>query len=588
MTFPDMLLQAVWSFLSVFVTRGIFLFAVVYLVNRTVAGVPARTRHVMWFAVLCSLLLLPAVRTIIPSVAVQGTGAHQVESAAGVFLAPFSFSARIESALTAWAPEVGVTLDAPRLFPVLLGLVVVYLGGVLYCGVRALSGALVLGALLARTPSSVRLERVANALSGRLGILNRVSVLLDPKVVVPFTCGVRHARIVVPASAESWPFRRIRAVLVHELWHVKRRDALYNHLSYALCSLLWFFPPAWIARRFMRRDAEICCDRRVLADGIKGTEYASAILHVVAARRGAPLRGTQALLGSRAWIAERIARILRPPKEVSRRAAAVVACLLVLLLGSMVSFREAKKPAAGPLRVLFVGDTLGTYWDAAASIAGISGSLSKTRVAEVRVSNVGFTGLRAHVSAAAATLSCFPDDPSLSGLTLIRQGGWDVVVLQDSPWEPLAEHYEFLSSVTTLATEARRIGAEVILLEPFAPDRGSVVFSGEAGRFGGNPRAMQDRLRRASKEVARRLGIRQARVGDAFEWMTAHAPGVDLYEKDKLHPSRRGAFLLSCVVAAALTGQDARESCWLPREGITPAEADVLRSAAAAVASVTD
>ena len=587
MTFADTLLQWLWTFLSVFVTRGAFLFAIIYLVSR-VAGVPARTRHLLWFAALCSLLALPVARAFIPSVAVGGPLGGRIESAVGLLLAPFSYRASVEGALGRLAPLVGVSLDAPRLYPVLLAVVGAYICGVLYCAIRAISAVLALKTLVAGGRHSARLERVAGDLAARLAVTREVPVLLHAEVTVPLACGVRCPRIIVPARAESWPSRRVRGVLVHELWHIQRRDPLLNYVSYVVCSLLWFFPPAWIARRFMRRDAEMCCDRRVLADGIHGTEYASTIMHVLAARTVVPLRAALGLLGGPGWLAERIQRIIHPPREAPRKVIAVAACVLALLLCSILSYQEAALPPARPLRVLFVGDTLGSYWDTPTLIAAIFAGFPGTRRPQIQYSDVGGTGLQAHISAAdpsSAYQPCSPVAPSGAGLNMIHQGGWDVVVLEDGPWEPLTNDYQFLSSVTRLVTEARRVGASVLLLEPFSPGEGSIVFSGETKRFGSGPGAMQARLRRASGDVAHRLGIRQARVGDAFEWVRAHAPGMEIMENDKIHPNRRGAFLLSCVVAAALTGRDARDSRWLPSDGITPAEADTLRTAAALVSS---
>ena len=586
MTLPDTLLQVLWSFLSVFVTRGMVLFGLIYLASR-VAGVPARTRHLLWCAALCSLLVLPAARALIPSLVVGGGLAHRAWPA-GLLLAPFSYRAGVEDTLGRWAPLVGVRLDAPTLYPVLVALATLYICGVLYCAVRAISAVSAVKRIVAGGRRSARLERATFDLSARLGVPYEGPVVLHPQVSVPFVCGVRHPRIVAPARAEAWSSRRLRGVLVHELWHIRRHDALFNYLSYTVCSLLWFFPPAWMARRFMRRDAEMCCDRRVLADGVDGAEYASTILHVLAARTSVATPAALGLLGGAGWLAERIRRIIHPPEEASRRTLAIAACVLALLLCSMVSYRESSVPPARPLRVLFVGDTLGSYWDSPRSIGEIYASLCGMRPPEILYSDVGGTGLRAHISASDPSSGyppCFPIDPSKAGLLMIRQGDWDVVVLQDSPWEPLTEHYQFLSSVTTLAIEARRVGANVLLLEPFSADRGSIFFQDEAERFGNSPGAMQEKLRRASGEVARRLGIRQARVGDAFEWLRAHAPEMDILENDKIHPNRRGAFLLSCVVAATLAGRDARESRWLPSEGVTPAEAEMLRSAAAAVSA---
>jgi hypothetical protein len=89
---------------------------------------------------------------------------------------------------------------------------------------------------------------------------------------------------------------------------------------------------------------------------------------------------------------------------------------------------------------------------------------------------------------------------------------------------------------------------------------------------------MQARLREACGQIAERLHLRQARVGDAFEWVRMHYPEINLYENDKIHPTPAGSFLQACVLASLLTGTELRDSGWLPPYGVTKAQAGILRA----------
>jgi hypothetical protein len=221
--------------------------------------------------------------------------------------------------------------------------------------------------------------------------------------------------------------------------------------------------------------------------------------------------------------------------------------------------------------VLFVGNSLISNWNSTAWVGEIANTMGAAALFDVKaVLMERVESLQAHLSATYSSI----------GLNEIRKGGWDIVVLQENPYEPLKRQEDFYSSITTLAAEARTAGAEVILFEPFSIAAGSVVYYPTELWSGGNPVEMQARLRKSCAQIADRLKLRQARVGDAFEWSLAHTPTIDLYENDKLHPSTRGAYLIACVCAALITGKDPRISSWIPQTGVSQAQARVLRTAA--------
>jgi hypothetical protein len=248
--------------------------------------------------------------------------------------------------------------------------------------------------------------------------------------------------------------------------------------------------------------------------------------------------------------------------------AAVPAFVLVLAVGIAGSITCQERKTA---RVLFIGDSLVDYWGstawAAKIIQGIGGATPIDAQA-VMIDRMG--PLEEHLSKTYGE----------KGLTAIRKGGWDFVVLQENPYEPLRRPDGFSAAATRLATEAQKAGARVILLEPFAIAAGSIVYNASESWSGGTPAAMQALLRERVAQVANKLNAQEGRVGDAFEWALAHHPTLVLYENDKLHPSPCGAYLQACVLAVVLTGRDPQKSSWLPETGVSKAEAHVLRAAA--------
>ena len=72
------------------------------------------------------------------------------------------------------------------------------------------------------------------------------------------------------------------AVLAHELAHARRRDYLVRWLEWLACSLFWWNPVAWWARRQLRVAEEWCCDAlgvAALKSGPRG--YARSLLRAI-------------------------------------------------------------------------------------------------------------------------------------------------------------------------------------------------------------------------------------------------------------------------------------------------------------------
>lgn len=107
----------------------------------------------------------------------------------------------------------------------------------------------------------------------------RVRVLRTSEDVPPLTIGVAHAAIVVP-EAESWTRERRKAVLLHELAHVERRDCLTQLIAAIACALYWPHPLIWVAAARMRIERELACDDMVITRGVAPHRYAEHLLEI--------------------------------------------------------------------------------------------------------------------------------------------------------------------------------------------------------------------------------------------------------------------------------------------------------------------
>jgi hypothetical protein len=98
--------------------------------------------------------------------------------------------------------------------------------------------------------------------------------------------GICRSVIVVPSAADAWPLEMRRAVLLHELAHVARRDCLTQTAAALACALYWVHPGSWWLARRLRIERELACDDLVLSAGTDAHDYAGHLLELAYTLRG--------------------------------------------------------------------------------------------------------------------------------------------------------------------------------------------------------------------------------------------------------------------------------------------------------------
>jgi hypothetical protein len=89
-----------------------------------------------------------------------------------------------------------------------------------------------------------------------------------------------HATILLPESSMTWSADRRRAVLLHELGHVRRKDCRMQLVAQAACALYWFNPLVWMGASQLRSERERACDDEVLRSGAQASAYAAHLLDI--------------------------------------------------------------------------------------------------------------------------------------------------------------------------------------------------------------------------------------------------------------------------------------------------------------------
>ena len=161
-------------------------------------------------------------------------------------------------------------------------------------------------------------------------------LLVSEVASVPLTIGLHQPAIILPAACASWTTARRRAVLLHELSHVRRRDCAMELLVQLVCAVYWFHPGVWWVARQLRLAREQACDAAVVAAGTPADEYAE---HLVALLRSAAptVLAIGAALGRQSALEARLIALAEAASPRARSSAHPVTALAPLGLAILVS-----------------------------------------------------------------------------------------------------------------------------------------------------------------------------------------------------------------------------------------------------------
>ncbi len=188
-------------------------------------------------------------------------------------------------------------------------------------------------------------------------------------VTVPIALGAKDPAILLPATWQSWDDWKLRAVLAHELAHIRRGDWLVTVAASVNRSIFWFHPLAWWLERRLSALAEDACDEAALLSTGDAPRYAGTILEFAAALQesGGRLGQPGVAMARSSNVSRRIDRILETrqlaPGILRKSAwAAVLVCALPLVYSAaalQVSQRaDERTPDPGLARLIADGSNL--------------------------------------------------------------------------------------------------------------------------------------------------------------------------------------------------------------------------------------
>ena len=174
-----------------------------------------------------------------------------------------------------------------------------------------------------------RWQAVTDRLTRQLGLRRVVHVVDAQFAEGPVVIGWLQPVILLPVAALSGLTpEQVRAILAHELAHVRRHDAFVNVAQTLAETLLFYHPAVWWVSSRIRTEREHCCDDVALAVSGDAYAYASALAELESRRAEQP--AALAMAATDGPLLHRVARLLAPPARSPRAGFALTLALVLL------------------------------------------------------------------------------------------------------------------------------------------------------------------------------------------------------------------------------------------------------------------
>lgn len=288
-------MNPVFAFAANYALQAALLVSVAGIASCLARDKSAETKNLIWGGALAGILFLPVLMLFAPKMTIpipRSRPAH-IQSVAGVTQSrlitstPSSAYRTIQSRSLPTSPNSEFPIDE-----IVTG---VYLLGIAVLGLRWL--------LSWNRVNSIATQ--SQQVSGLGEGLARVLYADDSSFHAPVTFGLHKPTILLPSDAGEWSEDRMRAVMLHEAAHIRRRDWFWQCLADFACLILWFNPALWALSAQLRGTAEESADDATLREGIPASTYARELLSFVA------MKGLHGVgMARRANVDHRVRRVL--------------------------------------------------------------------------------------------------------------------------------------------------------------------------------------------------------------------------------------------------------------------------------------
>lgn len=159
----------------------------------------------------------------------------------------------------------------------------------------------------------------------------KLPVYVTENVQVPCLYGVFKTAIYLPAQRlDQLTEEQVKWIICHEECHYRQGDHIWSLLRILLTAVYWFHPLVWAAAYLSKKDAEISCDEKVLANSNMTQKIAYGKTLICVASRDWKLSvfyPTTAVVGTKKELKNRMRKIVEENKY-KRKAKVVLAVIM--------------------------------------------------------------------------------------------------------------------------------------------------------------------------------------------------------------------------------------------------------------------
>lgn len=222
----------------------------------------------------------------------------------------------------------------PTLGPAAWGLLAWFAGSLALFGILVRRSRDVARRVAEAVEAPAQLQELLNSCCRQMGIRQTPALKLAGFATSPAACGLLRPVILIPEElVNKLSMPSLRAVLFHELAHIKQGDVWLNYLQTLLQIVYWYHPLLWLANAQIRRVREQAVDEIVMGEmGEDAETYPATLLQVAKTcfARAKLSLGLVGIVESGSALAQRLKRLVNRPIPTTSRLtmANVLLCLL--------------------------------------------------------------------------------------------------------------------------------------------------------------------------------------------------------------------------------------------------------------------
>jgi hypothetical protein len=169
-------------------------------------------------------------------------------------------------------------------------------------------------------------------------------MLSSASFIAPGVFGVIRPVLLLPDGiANELAAAEFKAILAHELCHVRRRDNLVTMMHMVVEAVFWFHPLVWWLGGRLIDERERACDEEVMRSGSEPEVYAEGILKICELYLQSPLKCMAGVTGSN--LTKRIEAIMNNPPALelsfAKKAWLAIAGVLAVAIPVILGVTEA-------------------------------------------------------------------------------------------------------------------------------------------------------------------------------------------------------------------------------------------------------